>query len=79
MLVASTSFGFRLGSAFNLAAGITTDSHPTGWWVTPSVLGLSLPVLLGVLEPRHPLRRGRVFATIAGGAFGSFTSSAMAS
>lgn len=79
LLIAGTSFGFRLGSAFNLAAGITSDEYPTGRWIAPAAIGVTLPLLLGVLEPRHPLRRGRVFATIAGGAFGYFTSSAMAS
>lgn len=79
LLITGTSFGFRLGSAFNLAAGITPDDDPVGRWIAPAAIGITLPVLLGVLEPRHPLRRGRVFATIAGGAFGYFTSSAMAS
>lgn len=79
LLITGTSFGFRLGSAFNLAAGINNDDYPVGRWIAPAAIGITLPLLLGVLEPRHPLRRGRVFATIAGGAFGYFTSSAMAS
>jgi hypothetical protein len=79
LLITGTSFGFRLGSAFNLAAGINNDDYPVGRWIAPAAIGITLPLLLGVLEPRRPLRRGRVFATIAGGAFGYFTSSAMAS
>jgi len=79
LLIAATSFGFRLGSTFNLATGITTETNPVGWWVAPSLSTVLLPTLTYFLEGRRPLRRGRVFATIAGGAFGYLGSASLAS
>ncbi len=79
LLITATSFGFRLGSTFNLATGITPETHPTSWWIAPTAISLVLPTLTYFIEGRHPLRRGRVFATIAGGALGYVTSLSLAS
>ena len=55
----SATYGLRLGTTINLAAGRTvdTDPHPETYWILPGALAVAVPVGVLLIERRYPMRR----------------------
>lgn len=68
----ATTYGLRLGTAFNLGVfGRTPDDpEPETYWIAPGVLALAVPVGALLIEHRFPLRRGRGLSAGTGGFLG---------
>lgn len=77
----SATYGLRLGTTINLAAGRTvdTDPHPETYWILPGALALSVPVGALLIERRFPMRRGRGLSAGSGAIMGYLTAIAVSS
>lgn len=68
----SATYGLRLGTSINLAAGRTvdTDPHPETYWILPGALAVAVPLGALLIERRFPMRRGRGLSTGSGAIMG---------
>ena len=77
----SATYGLRLGTTINLAAGRTvdTDPHPETYWILPGALAVAVPVGVLLIERRYPMRRGRGLSTGSGALMGYLTAISISS
>lgn len=77
LLVTSTSFGYRVGGMLSRAAGLDAPEHDGAHRYVSAAMALAVPTAVFFLEGAHPLPRGRTFAMITGGVYGSFLSTTL--
>ncbi len=69
--VLSATYGLRIGTLINQAAGRPIDDpDPATYWILPGVLTVAVPVATLLIESRFPIRRGRGISAGVGGIMG---------